>query len=125
MEACKAGKDVYVENPSSVYVEEGLMMVQAGFMRRSGGYLKKAAIPKGSRRYHAGQKVQSADHCSQINYHHRVHAIPGPQKRRRLVLSGLIGLHNVFPALSKLLNIRKAPGTPAGNWRNHDMGVNT
>jgi predicted dehydrogenase len=50
--ACKAGKDVYVEKPSFVYVEEGLKMVeaarkynrvvQAGTMQRSGGYFKKA-----------------------------------------------------------------------------------
>ncbi|HEV3485251.1 MAG TPA: Gfo/Idh/MocA family oxidoreductase [Vicinamibacterales bacterium] len=53
VEACKAGKDVYVEKPASVYVEEGLKMVQAarkynrvvqaGTMQRSGGYFKKAA----------------------------------------------------------------------------------
>lgn len=51
--ACKAGKDVYVEKPSAVYVEEGQKMVQAarkynrvvqaGTMQRSGGYFKKAA----------------------------------------------------------------------------------
>lgn len=29
VEACKAGKDVFVEKPASVYVEEGLKMVQA------------------------------------------------------------------------------------------------
>jgi predicted dehydrogenase len=53
VEACKAGKDVYVEKPACVYVEEGLKMVQAarkynrvvqaGTMQRSGGYFKKAA----------------------------------------------------------------------------------
>src|SRR6478752_1211643 len=60
IEACKAGKDVYVEKPSCVYVEEGQKMVeaarkykrvvQAGTMQRSGGYFKKAAeiIDKGS-----------------------------------------------------------------------------
>ncbi len=53
VEACKAGKDVYVEKPSCTYVEEGQKMVQAarkykrvvqaGTMQRSGGYFKKAA----------------------------------------------------------------------------------
>jgi predicted dehydrogenase len=53
IEACKAGKDVFVEKPASVYVEEGKLMVeaarkykrvvQAGTMQRSGGYFKKAA----------------------------------------------------------------------------------
>ena len=53
VEACKAGKDVFVEKPSCVYVEEGRIMVeaarkynrvvQAGTMQRSGGYFKKAA----------------------------------------------------------------------------------
>ncbi len=58
VEACKAGKDVYVEKPACVYVEEGQKMVeaarkykrvvQAGTMQRSGGYFKKAAeIVKG------------------------------------------------------------------------------
>ncbi len=52
VEACKAGKDVYVEKPSCVYVEEGMKMVQAarkykrivqaGTMQRSGGYFQKA-----------------------------------------------------------------------------------
>jgi len=52
VEACKAGKDVYVEKPSCVYVEEGQKMVaaarkykrivQAGTMQRSGGYFQKA-----------------------------------------------------------------------------------
>jgi predicted dehydrogenase len=51
--ACKAGKDVFVEKPACVYVEEGQKMVeaarkykrvvQAGTMQRSGGYFKKAA----------------------------------------------------------------------------------
>src|SRR6266545_3334234 len=50
VEACKAGKDVFVEKPASVYVEEGRKMVQAarkynrvvqaGTMQRSGGYFK-------------------------------------------------------------------------------------
>jgi predicted dehydrogenase len=53
VEACKAGKDVWVEKPSCVYVEEAQKMVQAarkynrivqaGTMQRSGGYFKKAA----------------------------------------------------------------------------------
>jgi len=53
VEACKAGKDVYVEKPCSTYIEEGPKMVQAarkynrvvqaGTMQRSGGYFKKAA----------------------------------------------------------------------------------
>src|SRR5512146_1465264 len=53
VEACKAGKDVYVEKPACVYVEEGVKMVQAarkynrvvqaGTMQRSGGYFQKAA----------------------------------------------------------------------------------
>jgi predicted dehydrogenase len=53
VEACKADKDVFVEKPASVYVEEGQKMVQAarkykrvvqaGTMQRSGGYFKKAA----------------------------------------------------------------------------------
>ena len=53
VEACKAGKDVYVEKPACVWVEEGRKMVQAarkynrvvqgGTMQRSGGYFKKAA----------------------------------------------------------------------------------
>src|SRR5579863_3004404 len=52
VEACKAGKDVYVEKPACVYVEEGPKMVQAarkynrvvqaGTMQRSGGYFRKA-----------------------------------------------------------------------------------
>lgn len=53
VEACKAGKDVWVEKPASTYVEEGQKMVQAarkynrvvqaGSMQRSGGYFRKAA----------------------------------------------------------------------------------
>jgi predicted dehydrogenase len=53
VEACKAGKDVYVEKPACTYIEEGPKMVQAarkynrvvqaGTMQRSGGYFKKAA----------------------------------------------------------------------------------
>jgi predicted dehydrogenase len=53
IEACKAGKDVYVEKPACTYVEEGRLMVkaarkynrvvQAGTMQRSGGYFQKAA----------------------------------------------------------------------------------
>ncbi|HUK15530.1 MAG TPA: Gfo/Idh/MocA family oxidoreductase [Bryobacteraceae bacterium] len=53
VEACKAGKDVWVEKPASTYVEEGRKMVQAarkydrvvqaGSMQRSGGYFRKAA----------------------------------------------------------------------------------
>ena len=53
VEACKQGKDVFVEKPASVYVDEGQKMVQAarkykrvvqaGTMQRSGGYFKKAA----------------------------------------------------------------------------------
>ena len=52
IEACKAGKDVYVEKPACVYIEEGQKMVQAarkynrvvqaGTMQRSGGYFLKA-----------------------------------------------------------------------------------
>src|ERR1041385_5264023 len=53
VEACKAGKDVYVEKPACKFVEEGQKMVQAarkysrvvqaGTMQRSGGYFLKAA----------------------------------------------------------------------------------
>lgn len=53
VEACKAGKDVYVEKPSCKSIEEGQKMVaaarqydrvvQAGTMQRSGGYFQKAA----------------------------------------------------------------------------------
>jgi len=53
VEACKAGKDVFVEKPACVYVDEGPKMVeaarkykrvvQAGTMQRSGGYFRKAA----------------------------------------------------------------------------------
>ena len=52
VEACKAGKDVYVEKPACVWVDEGPKMVeaarkynrvvQAGTMQRSGGYFRKA-----------------------------------------------------------------------------------
>jgi predicted dehydrogenase len=52
VEACKAGKDVYVETPAFVYVEEGVKMVeaarkykrvvQAGTVQRSGASFQKA-----------------------------------------------------------------------------------
>jgi predicted dehydrogenase len=52
VEACKAGKDVWVEKPACVYVEEGVSMiqaarkfdrvVQAGTMQRSGAFFRKA-----------------------------------------------------------------------------------
>jgi len=52
IEACKAGKDVWVEKPACVYVEEGVKMieaarryhrvVQAGTMQRSGAYFQQA-----------------------------------------------------------------------------------
>jgi predicted dehydrogenase len=52
VEACKAGKDVYVEKPACVYVNEGVKMVQAarkynrvvqaGTMQRSGAFFQKA-----------------------------------------------------------------------------------
>lgn len=52
VEACKAGKDVWVEKPACNYVEEGPKMVQAarkyqrvvqgGTMQRSGGFFQKA-----------------------------------------------------------------------------------
>jgi len=52
VEGCKAGKDVWVEKPACVYVEEGVKMmeaarkhgriVQAGTMQRSGGFFQKA-----------------------------------------------------------------------------------
>jgi predicted dehydrogenase len=52
VEACQAGKDVWVETPACVYVEEGAKMlqaarqynrvVQAGAMQRSGGRFQKA-----------------------------------------------------------------------------------
>jgi len=52
VEACKAGKDVWVEKPACVYVDEGRKMleaarkynrvVQAGTMQRSGGFFQKA-----------------------------------------------------------------------------------
>ena len=52
VEACKAGKDVWVEKPACVYVEEGPKMmeaarkykrvVQGGTMQRSGGFFQKA-----------------------------------------------------------------------------------
>lgn len=53
VEACKAGKDVYVEKPVSVTVDEGVKMVQAarkynrvvqaGTMQRSGKHFQEAA----------------------------------------------------------------------------------
>ncbi|MFN7996019.1 MAG: Gfo/Idh/MocA family oxidoreductase [Bryobacteraceae bacterium] len=53
VEACKAGKDVFVEKPACKFVDEGRKMVQAarkynrivqaGTMQRSGGYFLKAA----------------------------------------------------------------------------------
>src|ERR1035438_7166361 len=53
VEACKAGKDVYVEKPACTRLDEGPKMVaaarkyqrvvQAGTMQRSGGYFRKAA----------------------------------------------------------------------------------
>src|ERR1035437_8482764 len=52
VEACKAGKDVYVEKPSFVFIDEGPKMVeaarkykrvvQAGAMQRSGKFFQKA-----------------------------------------------------------------------------------
>ena len=60
VEACKAGKDVYVEKPACVYLDEGRKMVeaarkykrvvQAGTMQRSGGFFQKAAelVKKGA-----------------------------------------------------------------------------
>jgi predicted dehydrogenase len=52
VEACKAGKDVWVEKPACVYVEEGAKMVraarkynrvvQAGTVQRSGGLFQRA-----------------------------------------------------------------------------------
>ena len=52
VEACKAGKDVYVEKPACVYISEGVKMVQAarkynrvvqaGTMQRSGAFFQKA-----------------------------------------------------------------------------------
>ncbi len=58
VEACKAGKDVYVEKPISVTVEEGVKMVQAarkynrvvqaGTMQRSGVHFQKACQIVGS-----------------------------------------------------------------------------
>jgi predicted dehydrogenase len=52
VEACKQGKDVFVEKPACIYVEEGVKMieaarkykrvVQAGTMQRSGAFFKKA-----------------------------------------------------------------------------------
>ncbi len=52
VEACKAGKDVYVEKPACVYVDEGFKMIEAarkykrvvqgGTMQRSGYFFKKA-----------------------------------------------------------------------------------
>jgi predicted dehydrogenase len=58
VEACKAGKDVYVEKPACVHADEGPKMVeaarkynrvvQAGTMQRSGGYFQKAKEIAGS-----------------------------------------------------------------------------
>jgi predicted dehydrogenase len=58
VEACKAGKDVYLETPAFVYVEEGLKMVeaarkyqcvvQAGTVERSGAFVQKAREMVGS-----------------------------------------------------------------------------
>src|SRR5438270_3579075 len=52
VEACKNGKDVYVEKPACVYVDEGVKMVQAarkynrvvqaGTMQRSGAFFQEA-----------------------------------------------------------------------------------
>ncbi len=52
VEACKAGKDVWVEKPACVYVAEGLKMIEAarkfkrvvqgGTMQRSGGFFRNA-----------------------------------------------------------------------------------
>lgn len=52
VEACKAGKDVWVEKPACVYVEEGAKMIEAarkyqrvvqgGTMQRSGGFFQRA-----------------------------------------------------------------------------------
>ncbi len=52
VEACKAGKDVYVEKPACVYIDEGPKMVEAarkykrivqgGTMQRSGAFFQKA-----------------------------------------------------------------------------------
>jgi predicted dehydrogenase len=58
VEACKAGKDVYVETPAFVHVEEGVKMVeaarkykrvvQAGTVQRSGALVQKAREMVGS-----------------------------------------------------------------------------
>ncbi len=58
VEACKAGKDVYVEKPACIWVEEGAKMVeaarkynrvvQAGTMQRSGAFFQRAAEIVGS-----------------------------------------------------------------------------
>lgn len=58
VEACKAGKDVYVEKPACIWVEEGAKMVeaarkyqrvvQAGTMQRSGAFFKRAVEIVGS-----------------------------------------------------------------------------
>jgi predicted dehydrogenase len=52
VEACKAGKDVWIEKPACIYVEEGITMiaaarrygrvVQGGTMQRSGGFFRRA-----------------------------------------------------------------------------------
>ena len=71
VEACKAGKDVYVEKPACMYVEEGQKMVeaarkykrvvQAGTMQRSGGFFQKAARDRQERRSWATSR--SATRC--------------------------------------------------------------
>ena len=60
VEACKAGKDVYVEKPICVAVDEGVKMVQAarkynrvvqaGTMQRSAKHFQKAVRDRAQRR---------------------------------------------------------------------------